>query len=104
MHALVGTVETEDDSEYIRKRSNGSEWFVDGRCPMHDFLSFFDSEELYESNDYTTVAGLCLQHLGHIPSEGEWFIWHNFRFEISDMDGARIDKLVVQLISTDDEE
>ncbi len=104
MHALVGTVETEDDSEYIRKRSNGSEWFVDGRCPMHDFLSFFDSEELYESNDYTTVAGLCLQHLGHIPNEGEWFIWHNFRFEISDMDGARIDKLVVQLISTDDEE
>lgn len=96
MLALVGTInEGEATENSIIKRNDKEEWIVDGLCPMHDFLSYFDSEDLHENEDYTTVAGLCLNQLNHIPHEGEQFTWHNFTFEISDMDGVRIDKFLV---------
>ncbi len=102
MHALVGVVDEEDDENFIMKRQDREEWLVDGRCPVHDFLRFFDSEELYENCDYSTVAGLCLAQLDRIPCEGDSFTWHNFRIEISDMDGARIDKLLVSRVELTD--
>ena len=64
---------------------------------MHEFLEFFESGELYSNEEYTTVAGLCLNELGHIPVPGESFKWQIFTFEVADMDGARIDKLLVRL-------
>lgn len=105
MLALIGTVSDEDEEVFIVKREGKEEWIVDGRCPIHDFLIYFDSEELYESGDYTTVAGLCLVHFNRIPDEGDRIVWENFTFEVSDMDGARIDKLLVvkQSDDTDDE-
>lgn len=68
---------------------------------MHEFLDFFESGDLYSNEEYTTVAGLCLNELCHIPVVGESFKWHTFTFEVADMDGARIDKLLVRL-NTDD--
>lgn len=96
MLALVGTVNEEDSGERsIVKRKDREEWLVDGQCAIHDFLSYFDSEDLYENEDYTTVAGLCLEKLNHIPQVGESFKWNKFTFEVSDMDGVRIDKFLV---------
>ena len=46
-------------------------------------------------DDYTTLAGFVLAQLGHLPATGESFRWRGFRFEIVDMDGRRIDKLLV---------
>jgi putative hemolysin len=43
------------------------------------------------------VAGLCLKELGHVPATGEVFEWNSFVFEVADMDGARIDKLLVRI-------
>ncbi len=102
--ALIGTVTEEDEEEFIKKREGKNEWIVDGRCPIHDFLIYFDSEELYESGDYTTVAGLCLAHFNRIPHEGDKMVWESFVFEVSDMDGARIDKLLVSFESLDNEQ
>lgn len=102
--ALIGTVTEEDEEEFIKKREGKNEWIVDGRCPIHDFLIYFDSEELYESGDYTTVAGLCLAHFNRIPHEGDKMVWESFVFEVSDMDGARIDKLLVSVESLDNEQ
>ena len=98
MMGLVGSVdEGKDAPKHIMKRPGGEEWLVDGQCYMHEFLDYFESGDLYSNEEYTTVAGLCLKELGHIPNAGESFIWHTFTFEIADMDGARIDKLLVRL-------
>ena len=59
-------------------------------------ISYFDQEDLYESNStYNTVGGLILELLEHIPQSGEKVDWKGFHFEIVDMDGARIDKVLV---------
>lgn len=103
IHALVGTVDEEDEEILIVKRDKTEEWIVDGRCPIHKFLGYFDCNELYENKEYTTVAGLCLAQMKHIPSEGESFTWEIFRFEILDMDGARIDKFLVTIATNDND-
>lgn len=96
MMALVGSInDGETNGLNIVKRKDKDEWLVDGQCAIHDFLAYFDMEDLYESEDYTTVAGLCLAQLNHIPQVGECFTWHAFKFEVSDMDGVRIDKFIV---------
>ena len=99
MEALVGMVveKNEKDADII-KRKDKEEWLVDGLCTMYDFLVYFDQEQLYKNDDFTTVAGLCLDQLDGLPHTGESFIWHSFQFEIVDMDGARIDKLSVSRI------
>lgn len=96
MHALVGIVDEDtENATSIVKRHDKEEWIVDGQCPVHDFLLYFDSEDLYVNEDYTTVAGLCLKQFGHIPQAGESVSWNGFVFEVGDMDGVRIDKLLV---------
>lgn len=102
MMALVGTVnDGETEPQNIVKRKGKEEWIVDGQCAILDFLMYFDSEDLYENEDYTTVAGLCLAQLNHIPHVGESFKWHMFTFEVSDMDGVRIDKFIVSFCDKD---
>ena len=73
---------------------------VDGQCPLYEFLTYFDCEELSsEAPNCNTLAGLLLDLLGHIPEAGERIKWHHFRLEIVDMDGARIDKVLVTPIA-----
>ncbi len=98
MMGLVGSVDENGASEKnIVKRDGCEEWYINGLCPIHEFLEYFDSEELFNDEDYTTVAGLCLSELGHIPVIGEVLEWNGFVFEVADMDAARIDKLLVRL-------
>ncbi len=77
------------------EREDGESWLVDGQCSFYNFLNYFDSEYLYSDNNYNTISGLILNELRHIPTTGEVLNWNNFRIEIVDMDGARIDKLLV---------
>ena len=50
-----------------------------------------------EEQDFDTVAGFVLHELEHIPATGETFEWRDFKFEIIDMDGQRIDKILVTI-------
>lgn len=96
LECLVGSVvESSGDGPSIVPRVEGKEWFVDGQCTMYDFLDYFGELDLFENGEYNTVAGLCFNVLEHIPVCGESFGWQTFRFEVVDMDGARIDKLFV---------
>lgn len=96
LESLVGTNNMEGIGDTsIIPRQDGGGWLVDGQCPMYDFLNYFDAADLMENKDYNTVAGLCFFQLEHIPVCGEYFVWKTFRFEIVDMDGARIDKFLV---------
>lgn len=97
MEGIVGNIEDGNaEDPQIVKCHDREAWFVDGQCSMYDFLTFFDSEDLMESDaDYTTVAGLCLTEMERVPSTGEHFTWKEFKFQIVDKDNARIDKLMV---------
>ena len=97
MEALIGEVQDVGEISEIIEREDGS-WLVDGQYSFYNFLEHFDVAHLYAENDYNTLSGLILEMLEHIPSTGEKLSWHNFGFEIIDMDGARIDKVLVTLI------
>lgn len=95
LEGLVGSIsDQEDEPDIIARKAGG--WLVDGQCPFYDFLSHFDKEEMDSSdNDFNTVGGLILEKLEHIPQTGETITWNEFTFEVIDMDGARIDKVLV---------
>lgn len=98
MQALVGNINDDHQEPDIIERSDKDGWFVDGMCPMYDFLRHFDIEDSMEDFEYTTVAGLILDELDHVPEVGEKVTWGEFEFEVADMDGARIDKVIVKKI------
>ena len=101
LEGLVGTVDDADGEPDIIKRVNNDGWLVDGQCPMYDFLNYFNRPELFEKSDFHTLGGLILQHLQHVPQSGESMQWNGFNFEVVDMDGARIDKVLVTQIKQD---
>lgn len=101
MDALVGDVSDTiyDDEKSIVEREDGS-YITDGQIPYYDFLTYFERTDLYEDNTpFNTLAGLLLEKLGDIPTVGEKIYWKGFSFEILDMDGARIDKVLVKVSS-----
>lgn len=98
LEALLGSVNDTHKEPDIIKRSAGEGWLVNGQCAFYDFLTYFEREELFESGNYNTVGGLILELLEHIPQAGEQVRWYDFVFEVADMDGVRIDKVLVNLL------
>jgi putative hemolysin len=96
MEAIVGDIPDTDTADYeIIDRGDGS-YLVDAQIPFYDFLSYFNRTEWLteEQLDFDTLAGCILHELEHIPATGEKLKWKGFRFEIIDMDGHRIDKVL----------
>jgi putative hemolysin len=94
MEAIVGEIpEPHEEPEIIKRQDNS--YLVDGQCSFYNFLSYFKLGDLYPTNEYNTLGGLILEELGHIPSTGETMEWKNFKLEVVDMDGTRIDKVIV---------
>lgn len=96
MEAIVGEIPEAHEEPDIVERADGS-YLVDGQCSFYNFLSYFKKGDLYATNEYNTLGGLILEELGHIPQAGEIFDWDIFHLEVVDMDGARIDKVVVSV-------
>ncbi len=99
LEAIVGDVPQTGQEEYeIVKRSDGS-YLVDAQITFYDFLSRFEKTEWMNEgeHEFDTIAGFVLHELERIPATGETFEWRGFEFEIVDMDGQRIDKLIVKI-------
>ena len=99
LEAIVGDVPQTGQDEYeIIERADGT-YLVDAQIPFYDFLSRFEKTEWMneDDHDFDTLAGFVLHELEHIPKTGEMFEWRGFRFEIIDMDGQRIDKLLLTI-------
>ncbi|MEO6538698.1 MAG: hemolysin family protein [Ferruginibacter sp.] len=99
MEAIVGDVPQTGQEEYeIVKRDDGS-FLVDAQIHFYDFLSYFDRADWMNEgeHEFDTLAGYVLHELEHIPTTGEKFDWRDFHFEIIDMDGQRIDKIMVTI-------
>lgn len=96
LEGLVGNIERTNNEPDIVERADGKSWLVDGQTSVYDFLEYFECEDFYDPQaDYTTVAGLVIDQLKQIPQSGERVEWKTFLFEVVDMDGARIDKVLV---------
>ena len=106
LSAVVGaTAPAPDDATQdgpIVRRDDGS-WLVDGSLPADDLRELLQLERLpnEEAHDFRTVAGMVTTQFGHIPRAGESFLWQGHRFEVMDMDGARIDKILVSEVAVD---
>lgn len=100
LEGLVGVIEEAHSEPDIIACPDRGGWLVDGQCPLHDFLSHVEREELHPLDaDYNTLGGLILAHLGHIPTSGERVLWHDLAIDVVDMDGVRIDKVWVTPIA-----
>lgn len=95
MEGLVGSIDEPEELPDIIVRSDKESWVVSGQCLFYDFLAYFDAEEHYDK-DFTTIGGLILDQLEHIPTRGERLTWKCFEFQVVEMDGTRIDKIVVK--------
>lgn len=99
LEGIVGYIPgiDEEDEPKAIKRADGS-WLIDGRYPIDKFKELFEFKDSLpdeEEDNYTTLAGFILSISGTIPNEEEIFECGRFIFEIVDMDGHQIDKVIV---------
>ena len=98
LEALVGDAsEFYGDDFKLVAREDGT-WIVDGHYSLHDFLTYFEMDDLINDYDVTTVSGLIMTEMGKIPKQGEKLIWNKHELEVIDMDGIKIDKILVKTL------
>jgi len=99
LEAIIGDIPQPDMDDYeVNEREDGS-FLVDAQIPFYDFLSKFEKTEWMNEGeqDFDTLAGFILHRLERIPKTGDKFEWKGFKIEIIDMDGHRIDKVLVKI-------
>jgi putative hemolysin len=96
---IVGEMRDEHrrhEEQKIFKRDDGS-WLLDGTVSIADMIDRLEinTNEQWEGRGFSTIAGLILDRLGHIPSIGDKAEWDGLDLEVVDMDGQRIDRVLV---------
>lgn len=98
MEAIVGDLPSAEnqDEPLIIQREDGS-WLLDGLLDINDLKDLLEQESLPDetTGSFHTLGGFVMHCLGHIPQSGEHFEWSGLRFEVVDMDGKRVDKILV---------
>ncbi len=107
LESIVGAIplnEFDLDQEVVL-RPDGS-WSFDGLLPIDVLKDLLKVEEFPEEDtaDFQTLSGFIMNQLGHIPKVGQSFIWEQFQFEVMDMDGFRVDRVLVTDLSKQNEE
>lgn len=103
LEAITGEAAHFDPADApIVERSDGS-WLVDASLPIDEFAEFFAVKLAgAEKGDFQTLAGLILAQIGHIPAVAETVEFNDLRFEILDLDGRRIDKVLVSYVEKEE--
>lgn len=98
MGAVLGRLqsgETPDSEALVIERADGS-LLVDGSLPVDELREIIGQRLPHlDDHDYHTAAGMAIAHFGRIPNTGEYFDWSGWRIEVVDLDGPRIDKLLL---------
>ena len=89
----------DEEEDTLVVRDDGS-WLVDAMMNFHDFAGAIGLR--VEEGEHDTVAGFVLAHLGRLPRVGDYFAAAGFRFEIVDMDGRRVDRVLVSKVTGGD--
>jgi putative hemolysin len=97
LEAIVGDIPALDEKgEPAATRREDGSWLLDGMMSVDELQMLLDLDDLpEEAGDYDTVGGLFMAQLGRIPAVGDKFEWKELRFEVMDMDGHRVDKVLV---------
>lgn len=100
LEAIVGDIHCDDEPEDVQavQREDGS-WLIDGNMLIGDFKEHFGIDGMPQENQgqYHTIAGFIMMQLQKIPKEGDSFNWNGYRFEVTNMDVHRIDKVLVNV-------
>jgi putative hemolysin len=100
LEALVGDIPALDEPNEPKAipRKDGS-WLVDGYLSAEEFKEVLNIEKLPDENkgNFNTIGGFIMSYTGKVPDTGEIFQWKNLEFEIVDMDGHHIDKILVRI-------
>jgi putative hemolysin len=96
LKAIAGELREQDSRERAEatRREDGS-WLMDGQLSIDEAQRVLERSDLTHDEDYYTIAGFMLWHLGRLPVAGETLTWRDLRIEVVDMDGPRIDKVLV---------
>jgi putative hemolysin len=92
LEEIVGEMEGQEPQ--ATQRQDGS-WLLDGMLEVDEFKEIFELNELPHENEYETLSGFVMTSLGRLPQTADHFEWNNLRFEVMDMDGRRVDKVLV---------
>ena len=76
------------------QRQDGS-WLLDGMLEVDEFKDIFNLNALPHEDEYETLSGFVMMSLGRVPKTADNFEWKGYRFEVIDMDGRRVDKVLV---------
>ena len=103
--AIAGALpESEEEAEPMATRREDGSWLLDGLMSIDDAETTLGIEGLGLRGSFNTIAGFVLHELGHLPVQGEHFEFGGWRFEVVDLDGRRIDKLLVIPQKAEEEE
>jgi len=105
LEAIVGELPAQDDTSEpeVVEREDGS-YLLDGLLPIDELKDLFDLDDLPEEDKvgYQTLGGFMMNQFGHIPGSGQHFEFDGFKFEVMDMDGHRVDKVLVSRLPKPD--
>ncbi len=96
LEEIVGAMEFEEPQ--ATQRQDGS-WLLDGMLEVDEFKELFEFAALPHEDQYETLSGFMMTSLGRVPQPSDNFEWSGFRFEVMDMDGRRVDKVLVTILS-----
>jgi putative hemolysin len=98
LEAIVGDLpEAGEQVEPLAVQREDGSWLLDGMLPVDEFKDLFDLGELpgEDQGIYQTLAGFVVMKLGRIPAATDFFVWEGLKIEVVDMDGNRVDKVLV---------
>ncbi|MFP3349967.1 hemolysin family protein [Pseudoalteromonas sp. SIMBA_153] len=102
MKGFMGDLITHQSEELIIERDANS-WLVDGLTPIVELAKVLEIDEFPDQNHYETVAGYLIYTMKHIPKRAEFIVFSGFKFEVVDVEGIRIEQLLVSRMSPESE-
>ena len=98
MEAIVGDIPSVSEiaAPPVVRREDGS-WLVDGQLDVEEVRELLDVAQLPDEDDFHTLGGFVMTRLNRLPRVGDTFAWGDYRFEVVDMDGNRVDKVLIQV-------
>ena len=105
LEAITGEFGVTGGEEAWAVRRDDGSWLMDGLIPVPELKDRLNLKEVpdEERARYNTLAGMVMLLLGRLPVTGDTVEWSGWRFEVVDLDGKRVDKLLVQPIADEEE-